>query len=68
MQHPPCSPDSKTCLKKKETEHATPAVYPRQHDMPQEEEKKQNMQHPPCSPDSKTCHKKKETEHATPAL
>jgi hypothetical protein len=37
MQHRPWRPDSKTCHKKKETEHATQAMKARQQDMPQEE-------------------------------
>jgi hypothetical protein len=37
MQHMPCSPDSRTRHKKKETEHAAHALQPRQQDTPQEE-------------------------------
>jgi hypothetical protein len=37
MQHTPCSPNSKTCHKKKEAEHATHALQPEQQDMPREE-------------------------------
>jgi hypothetical protein len=61
MQHTPCSPDSETRHKKKETEHATHAPTARH----ATRTRKQNMQHTPCSPGSKTRHKKKETEQGS---
>jgi hypothetical protein len=76
MQHTPCSPNSKTCHKKKETERAAHATArhasrrrkesmqhtPRQQEMPQKEGNRT------CSTrDSKTWHKKKESEYAAHA-
>jgi hypothetical protein len=66
MQHTPCSPDSKTWYKKKETQHATHTLQPRQQDMVQEQSNR--TCNTACSPNSKTWYKKKETEHATHAL
>jgi hypothetical protein len=59
MQHMPCSPDSKTRHKKKDTEHAAQAPTARH----ATRTRKRDRQYTPCSPGSKSRHKKNETEH-----